>query len=255
MGMRNPELPARRRMSMDYMSPEGSEAPVSNLPVAAIYVRVSTSGQEDEASMDVQEEQCRDLLESEGYRSLEQVIYREVWTGSDKGRPELSRLMADVRAGRVKAILVFHIDRWSRDPLHSLQLFDDLLSHGVQLHLVEGTLEDTPEGRLILYVQGFAGQQERLRFIDRTRSGKAAVARRWRLPNGTGAGLYGYWYDTTLKMRFVIEEEAIVVVMIFEWASQGVSKLQIAFRLNELGIPTKRGCKWHPLGVGRILEN
>ena len=44
-------------------------------------------------------------------------------------------------------------------------------------------------------------------------------------------------------------------MMMFEWASQGVSKFQIAFRLNELGIPTKRGCKWHPLGVGRILEN
>lgn len=26
-------------------------------------------------------------------------------------------------------------------------------------------------------------------------------------------------------------------------------------RLNEVGIPTKRGCEWHPLGVRRILEN
>ena len=259
MGMRNPEVPEHRPLSLDYMPPAPPTEPLEAVglewPFAAIYVRVSTSAQEDKTSLDVQVEKCRALLESEGYRTSERFIYREVWTGADKERPELARLMADVRAGKVRAVYVYHIDRWSRDPLHSLQLFDELLSHDVQLRPVNGTLEDTPEGRLILYVQGFAGQQERLRFIDRTRGGKAAVARTGRLPNGTGAGLYGYDYDKTNKVRVVKEEEANVVRMMFEWAVEGVSRYQMAVRLNELGIPTKRGCKWHPLGVGRILEN
>ena len=250
MGMRNPERTAHRRMSMEYTRPTETEA-----PSAAIYVRVSTSVQEDGTSMDVQVEQRRVLLESEGYQIREEFIYREVWTGADKERPELARLMAAVSARRVKAVFVYHIDRWSRDPLHSLQLFDELLSYDVQLRLVKGTLEDTPEGRLILYVQGFSGQQERLRFMDRTRTGKAAVARTGRLPNGTGAGLYGYDYDKTNNVRVVREEESNVVRMMFERASEGVSRYQIALRLNELGIPTKRGSKWHPLGVRRIMEN
>ena len=254
--MRNPELPERRRLSLDYTPPAGPAEPAgSELPVAAIYVRVSTPGQEDGTSMDVQVQLCRARLESEGYRTTEAFIYREVWTGADKERPELGRLMADVRVGKVRAVFVYHIDRWSRDPLHSLQLFDELLSHDVQLRLVEGTLEDTPEGRLIMYVQGFAGQQERLRFMERTRAGKSAVARTGRLPNGTGAGLYGYDYDKTYKVRIVKEEEANVVRMMFQWACEGVSTYQIAVRLNELGIPTKRGSKWHPLGVRRILGN
>ena len=107
---------------------------------------------------------------------------------------------------------------------------------------------------MILYVQGFAGQLERLRFIDRTRSGKAAVARTGRLPNWTAAGLTGYDYDKTRKVR-VVNEEANVVGKMFQWAYEGASVYQIALRLNELGIPTKRGCKWHPLGVRRILQN
>ena len=37
--------------------------------------------------------------------------------------------------------------------------------------------------------------------------------------------------------------------------SEGVSTYQIALRLNDLDIPTKGGCKWHPLGVRRILQN
>ena len=72
-------------MSMDYTRPTETEA-----PFAAIYVRVSTSAQEDGASMDVQEEQCRVLLESEGYQIREEFIYREVRDGADKERPELA---------------------------------------------------------------------------------------------------------------------------------------------------------------------
>ena len=63
-------------MSMDYTRPTETEA-----PFAAIYVRVSTSAQEDGVSMDVQEEQCRVLLESEGYQIREEFIYREVRDG------------------------------------------------------------------------------------------------------------------------------------------------------------------------------
>ena len=61
--------------------------------------------------------------------------------------------------------------------MHALVLMDELRKHGVDLVFVKGNLVDTPEGGLILYVHGLAGQQERLRFIDRTRTGKAAAAR------------------------------------------------------------------------------
>ena len=255
MGMRHAEMP-ERRLSLNYMGPvEPVEHDDPGLPLAAIYGRVSTPGQEDGASLDIQVNSCRKRLEYEGYRTTEAFIYREVWTGADKDRPELARLMADVRAGKVRAVFVYHIDRWSRDPLHLLQLVDELLGHDVQLRPVEGTLEDSPEGRLILYVQGYAGQQERLRFMERTRAGKFAVARTGRLPNGTGSGLYGYDYDKICKVRIEREDEASVVRAMFQWACEGVSAYQIAVRLNERGIPTKRGCKWHPRGVERILEN
>ena len=98
MGMRNPELPENRRLSLNYTPPAGPVEPVeasfSQLPTAAIYVRVSSSGQEDGTSLEVQMEKCRALLESEGHRTGEEFIYREVWTGADKERPELARLMA-----------------------------------------------------------------------------------------------------------------------------------------------------------------
>ena len=171
----------------------------SSGPIAATYSRVSTSGQEDGTSLETQLALCRELAESKGFVVPEEFTYREIWSGADMERPELTRLRNDVRAKKVHAVFIHHLDRWSRDPLHALMLLDEIKSAGVPLHSVGGNLEDTPEGRLILYVQGFAGQMERLRFIERTMLGKDAVARSGRLPVGTGAGLFGYDYDPGRK--------------------------------------------------------
>ena len=43
--------------------------------------------------------------------------------------------------------------------------------------------------------------------------------------------------------------------LMFQWASEDVNTYQIAKRLNELNIRTKKGCNWHPLAVGRVLRN
>ena len=245
MGMRNPELPEHRGLPLNNTPPAGPVEPVASpslaLPVAAIYVKVSASGREDGPSLEVQVEKRRALVESEGYQAREEFIYREACAGADRERPELARLIADVCAVRVKALCFHDIGWWSGAVLHWQQLIDGLLSHDVQLRLVEGTLEDSPEGQLFLFVQGFSRKQERLRSIDRMKRGKAAVARMGRLPTATGAGLYGYDYDRTNRVRIVKEEEATVVRMMFEWASEGVSRYRIAMRLNELGFPTKTG--------------
>ena len=227
----------------------------SSGPIAATYSRVSTSGQEDGTSLETQLALCRELAESKGFVVPEEFTYREIWSGADIERPELTRLRNDVRAKKVHAVFIHHLDRWSRDPLHALMLLDEIKSAGVPLHSVGGNLEDTPEGRLILYVQGFAGQMERLRFIERTRLGKDAVARSGRLPVGAGGGLFGYDYDPIKKIRTINEEEANVVRMVFKWATEGVSMYQIAVRLNELNIPTKKGCKWPPITVRNLLKN
>jgi hypothetical protein len=39
-----------------------------------------------------------------------------------------------------------------------------------------------------------------------------------------------------------------------EWQAEGVSVRGIVARLNEQGIPSKRGGKWHPTTVARLLN-
>ncbi len=50
------------------------------------------------------------------------------------------------------------------------------------------------------------------------------------------------------------QEEGNVVQLIFEWTPGGVGKRQIALKLSELGVQTKKGWKWDSPTIERILK-
>ena len=62
---------------------------------------------------------------------------------------------------------------------------------------------------------GYAGYKERLAIAERTNRGKRQVAREGRMPNGTGAGLYGYDYQNGTGTRLINAIEAAL----FSWFS------------------------------------
>ncbi len=80
----------------------------------AIYVRVSTVGQEqDGTSLDTQEERCRAYAAERGWQVV--AVYRETHTGSELWeRPQLTALRDAVRSGAVDVLLAFALDRLSR---------------------------------------------------------------------------------------------------------------------------------------------
>ena len=46
-------------------------------------------------------------------------VTREVYTGAELwDRPKLAQVRADLKAGQAEALLVYAIDRLSRDPIH-----------------------------------------------------------------------------------------------------------------------------------------
>ena len=222
---------------------------------AAFYGRQSTQQQADGTSMDTQEAGCLALAATLGYEVPSELLCREIWSGADLERPVLSGLRLLAQASGFDALLVYSPDRLSRDPLHLLTLLKEFAECGVQLHFVQGISDSTPEGQLLMYVQGYAAQRERNEITERTRRGKEAVARLGRLPQGVGVGIYGYDYDPVRKVRTVNETEAVVVREIFSMAAQGMSVYRIGLTMNERGVQTKQGRKWRFCGLNRILQN
>jgi len=104
-------------------------------------------------------------------------------------------------------------------------------------------------------VKGYAAQIERERIKERTLRGKRSRARMGFMVQATGKGLFGYRYVRETKSRVIYEPEAEIVRRIFDACRHGDTCYTIAVGLNDDGICTFAGNKWHPLTVKRMVTN
>jgi len=222
---------------------------------AAIYCRVSTEDQEKEGtSLQTQLEACREYCKNKGY----EVAYRfsEAYSGLTIDRPKLNELRELVRSSDIDVVVVYCLDRFSRNATHGVILRDELDKHHVLLESVTEDIDKTPLGEAITYLRGTFSQIEAEKIKERTMRGKRAKAKEGKIPHGGFARLYGCDYDKTKKIRIVNETEAYWVKQMYEWlVYEGLSTNAITYRLRALNAPTKRSQYWNRSSVIEILKN
>jgi site-specific DNA recombinase len=229
---------------------------------AAIYCRVSTKRQKEEgASLFTQQEQCLAYAKQHSLEVPEQFIFTEDWTGATLDRPQLESVRSLVRAREIQALIVYSTDRLSRNPIHIAIIAEECDKNKVALNFIQEPLDTSPEGQLILYVKGYAGQIERAKFADRSLRGKRMRARLGKIPGGAGINLYGYSYlpgkESGQGVRVINEEQAEVVRIIYRWLIEEKMTLYgISIKLTEQGIPSPQGTnRWGTSTVSRLLRN
>ena len=132
------------------------------------YVRVSTSAQ----SLDGQ----RDALEKAGAGRL----YADTITGTTRHRPELDRLLDQLRPGDV--VVVTKYDRLARSLRDLLEIVEAIEGRGAGFRsLAEDIDTTTPAGRLVFHVFASIAQFERERIAERTRESLEAARQRGRV--------------------------------------------------------------------------
>ena len=227
---------------------------------AAIYCRVSTDNQEQEGtSLQTQLEACLNYCKDKSYN----VAYRfsEAYSGLTLERPKLNELRELVRAGDIDVIVVYCLDRLSRDPTHGVILTQELEKHHVTLEAVTETVDSSELGKLITYIRGFASKLEAEKIRERTMRGKKARALSGKLPGNNQAHLYGYRYAPGKGIgegvRYVNEEEARWVREIYRWlVEESLSTNAITYKLRSLNAPTPSGKGfWIRSTVHKILTN
>jgi len=226
---------------------------------AAIYCRVSTEDQEREGtSLQTQLENCLKYCQEKGHN----VAYRfnEAYSGLTLERPKLNELRELIRAGGIDVIVVYCLDRLSRDPVHGVILTQELERHSVGLEAVTETVDSSEVGKLINYIKGFASKLEAEKIKERTTRGRKAKAKQGQIPGGGFARTYGYDYvkahDKQSGKRIINESEAKWVCQIYRWLTDdGISTTAITNRLRALNIPTKHGGIWLRQTVLGILKN
>ena len=221
---------------------------------AAVYCRVSTEDQEKEGtSLQTQLEACLKYCQDKGYN----MAYRfsEAYSGLTLDRPRLSELRELIRNDQVEVIVIYCLDRLSRDPTHGVILIQEMEKHNVTLEAVTEDIDNSELGKLISYIRGFSSKLEAEKIRERTMRGKQEYVKMGKLPIGTGKGLYGYSMNKETKRREPLEYEIKVVERAFLMRADHIKTFNIARTLNDLGIPTKTGVKWHPRTIHRMLTN
>jgi site-specific DNA recombinase len=229
---------------------------------AAIYCRVSTEEQGREGtSLDSQLEACLSKARQAGYDVPGELIFRETYSGLSLERPKLNELRELIRNGAIDRLIIYTLDRLSRDPTHGVILTQELEKHGVKLEAVTEDVDNSELGKLITYIRGFAAKLEAEKIRERTMRGARARAKQGKIPIGGTGKLYGYTYmkgkGEHEGIRYVDEEEAKWVREIYRWfLEEGLTLNAITYRLRALGVPTPgRSQFWRKSTVHEILTN
>jgi len=199
---------------------------------AAIYIRVSTDHQRDEGySIDAQKEMLEAHCVSKGIKRIEYYIDGG-FTGSNIERPEMRRLIQDIKLGRVSHVVVYKLDRLSRSQKDTLYLIEDVFNpHGIDFVSLQESMDtSTPLGRLMLGILSAFAQLERENIFERTRMGMRKRVESGLWPGG-GNTPYGYDYDRE-KGILVPNQDAERVRQIYTLYLQGYSTGKIAEMLG-----------------------
>ncbi len=224
--------------------------------IAAIYNRVSTENQEVEGtSLGTQLEACLKYCHDKSY----DVLYRfsEAYSGLTLERPKLIELRELVRNEQIDLVVVYCLDRLSRDPTHGVILTQELEKHNVKLEAVTEDVDNTELGKLISYIRGFASKIEVEKIKERTMRGKIAKSKSGHIAGGYGCyhGYFGLRYEPD-KNAFSYDSGKIEVAKeILQRYASGDSCLSIVKDLQSRGITGPSGKIIHQSTVSRILSH
>ncbi|WP_419876428.1 recombinase family protein [Candidatus Pristimantibacillus sp. PTI5] len=185
----------------------------------------------------------------------------------------------DVKKGRIKSVICYKPDRWSRDLANALIVTKEIKSRA-EIQFVEVHFDDSPMGMFFFQILGATAELDKAIIKQRTMDGRKSKARSGKVVKEDHT--YGYTFNKEKGTREINEQEAEIVRLIFDLFinPQKLAELAgdrkysglngIALFLTARGVPTKtqimfeagltkkrarNGWVWHKQVVKQIIEN
>ena len=209
----------------------------------AIYCRESTEKQEIETLVSL----CIREAEKLGYK--EYKVYKDVESGYSNTRSEYLKLLEDIKAGKIKTLILYESSRLTRDELEHQLVYRLFKEKGIKIYTVNhGWLDLNNEDDIFL--------TSLLNLLDAREGRKTATRVRARMKelceNGrwTG-GKAPFGYRLIDKELILVEEEAQIVKEVFESFVSGTSRKNLS---RAFGIAPKnlRRMLVNPLYAGEL---
>jgi len=222
---------------------------------AFVYGRVSTreQSQEDHYSLENQEQRCRDYAAMKKWQILK--ARKDIASGKNDSRDGFQELLSDIGSGLIDVVLVYRLDRLSRNVRDIYHFLDVIKDQNVAfVSVTEGFDTTTAMGRAMLGVAAVFAQLTREMISENTKDGMLRRAEAG-LYNGNPLQLTGYDYSKETGL-VINPSEADVIREIFErYTEDKWGQSKIAHSLNLRGILSRNGVQWADNRIGFVLRN
>ena len=221
----------------------------------AIYARVSTEEQANDGfSIHAQKDKLTKYAEINDWVITDYYIDDGISGKNLTERKEVTRLIEDVKSGKINNVLVYKLDRLTRsvkDLIYLIELFDKYnCTFNSETEKIDTS---NAVGRMFVKIIGIFAEFERENLAERVTLGYEQKTKEGNYTNTNG--VFGYDYIVGKGILEVNNLEAHYVKKIYEWYLQGDSMIKIANRLRNECVPTKRGGHWNQSTIQSILTN
>lgn len=230
--------------------------------VIGIYPRKSVY-RDNSDSVDVQVNMCKEYA---GIifrdQTLEFRVYDrdEGFSGKNTNRPSFQALMQDVRDGLLDVVMVYKLDRISRNVKEFSAMYDTFEEHGVSFVSVKESFDtSTPIGRTVMYILAAFAQLERENTSERVGDNMLALAESGKWTGGNcPTGM------TSVKKKIGAKEHSFLMVdeseiwrvrLLYELILSGYSITRIERHCRDNGIHSQSGKYLATSQIYNILTN
>lgn len=222
---------------------------------ACAYIRVSTDKQE-ELSPDAQKRLIIDYCKKNSYTITNENIFIENGISGKKAdkRPEFKRMIALAKSKEhpFDVIIVWKFSRFARNQEESIVYKSMLKKANVDVVSVSEPVIDGPFGSLIERIIEWMDEYYSIRLSGEVIRGMTEKA----LRGGYNAQPpLGYKKNSDTGVPEIYEPEAVIVRNIFSFISQGLSLIDTARSVNNMGFHTRRGGMFEQRTIRYIIEN
>lgn len=204
---------------------------------AAIYVRISQDRGGAGLGVERQEQECRALAKRLSWSVTEVYCDNDMSAFSGRRRPDYERMLTDIEAGTLTAVIAWHPDRLHRRSAELERYISVCERHRVENQTVTAGMWDlsTPSGRMTARQLGAVAAYESEHKSERLKSARIQQAKNGR--HHGGIRCYGYDKDGVT----VVADEAAEIASACSAIAGGASLRSIVRDMNAREVPTATG--------------
>ena len=219
---------------------------------AGLYCRVSTDAQVEGYSIDAQKKMLEAYCISKEITEYEYYIDGG-FSGSNLERPEIKRLLDDVKDKKLDYVIVYKLDRISRSQKDTLFLIEEVFNPNNIgfISIRENFDTTTPFGKAMIGILSVFAQLERETIYERTRMGMKERVKSG-LWMGGGNRPLGYEYDRNTGTLIQRPKQAEMIQLVFKLYLEGMSADDICDTLGMSGERIVRKILRSKVYIGKI---